>query len=138
MAKFGPFKNGLIKVNAVNLSDHCTEFSVEKRAAELPDHTHGDETAIVTLGLFDWTIQGTFLQDFAAAKVNATLRPLLDNRTRHGVECQGDAGSVSAANPKWSGTAVLVSYRPLGGPHGDNLQALATFRPAGDLNYSES
>lgn len=130
MAKYGVFKNGFIGVSGVNLSDHCTEFTLEESSEELANAAHGDETAQVTPGLLNWTIRATFLQDFAASSVDLTLRPLLANRTSFGVTVRASGDAVSTTNPMYSGTAVLVSYKGIGGPHGGNLMAEAVFRPA--------
>lgn len=130
MARFGCFKNGWIEVAGVVLSDHCTEFSLEESAEELPNHAHGDDVAQITPGLFNWTIRATFLQDFAAASVHATLRPLFANRTKHTIRVRADSAAVSTTNPMYSGYAYLVTYQPMRGAHGQNLTTEALFRPA--------
>ena len=135
MATFGCFRNGLITVNGVNLSDHCREVTLETSVAELPNDVMGDNTSVVRAGLEDWTITATFLQDFASGSVDATLD------TAGGVAHSGfnviiraDGGAVSTTNPSYSGSAILASYRPIGGAHGVNLESTATFRPAGNLS----
>ena len=130
MARFGCFKNGWIEVNGVVLSDHCTEFGLEETAEELPNHAHGDDVAQVTPGLFNWTIRATFLQDFAAANVHRTLRPLFNARTQHAIRVRPDAGVVSLTNPMYSGMAFIFSYQPMRGAHGNNLTTEVVFRPA--------
>ena len=102
--------------------------------AELPDNVHGDNTAKVRAGLEDWTITVTFLQDFAASKVDAILSGKRTVGTAgFNVIVGADAAAVSTTNPRYSGSAILASYRPFGGPHGSNLEATATFRAAGNL-----
>lgn len=139
MAIHGVWKNGFAGVAGIDLSDHAREITLETSVAELPDNVHGDNTSKVRAGLEDWTITITFLQDFAASKVDATL----DNiggvgHTGFGVEVGADAAAVSTTNPRYSGTAILASYRPFGGGHGVNLEAQATFRPAGNLTRRTS
>lgn len=133
MARFGCFKNGWIEVNGVVLSDHCTEFGIEESAEELPDHAHGDEVSLITPGLFNWTIRATFLQDFAAASVHRTLRPLFINRTKHVIRVRPDSAAQSLTNPMYSGYAYLTTYQPVRGAHGQNLTTEAVFRPASAL-----
>lgn len=135
MSVHGVWKNGYIGVNAVNLSDHAREITLETSTAELPDNVHGDNTAKVRAGLEDWTVTVTFLQDFAASKVDATLSSIDGvGHSSFQLEVGADASSaVSATNPRYSGMAILASYRPFGGQHGVNLEATATFRPASDL-----
>jgi len=133
LARFGCFKNGFIEINGVNLSDHCTEFSIEDTAEELPDHAHGDDVAQITPGLFNWRVTGKFLQDFAAGSVDATLYPLKNNRTKFAIRMRPDAGVVSPTNPMYSGMAYLTRYAPLQGPHGQNLMSDFTIGPASAL-----
>ncbi len=130
MAKFGCWKNGWIEVNGVVLSDHTQEINIEQSAAELPNDAMGDEVAIMTSGLFDWTITATFYQDFAAGSVDATLNPLYLNRSFFPVRIRPDSAATSPTNPMYSGTAVLVNYPPISGRHGQNLMTKAVFRPA--------
>lgn len=128
---FGPFKNGYIEINNINLSDHAREFSLETSVEELPANAHGDSVAKQAAGIEDWTVNATFLQDFAAGEVDATLSAI-------GGACHvpfdivvgaDSVAAVSASNPRWSGEAILSSYRPLGGTHGALLESTATFRP---------
>lgn len=140
MAIFGVWRDGFIQVNGVTLSDHAREITLETSVAELADNVHGDNTAKVRAGLEDWTITVTFLQDFAASEVDATLDAAGGvGHTPFNVSVGADAtGAVSATNPRYSGLAILASYRPIGGPHGSNLEATATFRPAGNLTRQTS
>ena len=116
------------------MSDHAREITLETSTAELPDNVHGDNTAKVRAGLEDWTVTVTFLQDFAASNVDATLSSIDGvGHSSFQLEVGADAAAVSATNPRYSGMAILASYRPFGGQHGVNLEATATFRPAGNL-----
>lgn len=134
MALFGCWRSGFIGVAGVNLSDHAREISLETSVAELPNNVHGDSTSVVIAGLEDWTITVTFLQDFASGKVDQTMETWGGvAHTPFGVECGGDSGAVTTTNPRYSGLAILASYRPFGGPQGSNMEAQATFRPAGNL-----
>ena len=135
MATHGNFRDGYFGVAGIDLSDHVREFSLETSVAELPHNVHGDYVAKVIGGLEDWTITVTFLQDFAASKVDATLAALnVASQTGFGIEVGADkTTAIGTTNPRYSGLAILTSYRPIGGAHGTNLEATATFRPAGRL-----
>jgi hypothetical protein len=141
LSVFGVWKNGHITVNGVDLSDHAREITLETSVVELPDNVHGDNTNKVRAGLEEWTVTATFLQDFAAGKVDATLRGGSIGTVGHSafnVIVGADAASVSTTNPRYSGNAILSSYRPFGGSHGSNLEATATFRCAGNLTRQTS
>lgn len=137
MAFHGTWRDGYIVVNGVDLSDHAREIAIDMSVAELPNDVHGDNTAKVAAGLEDWTITATFLQDFAAAKVDATLRTATLGVVGHSgfnvIVGADKTNPVAATNPRYSGQAILTSYTPFKGPHGSNLEATATFRPAGNL-----
>ncbi len=49
-----------------------------------------------------------------------------------------DSGAVSATNPQWSGTGVLMDYTPLGAAVGDQLEAPVTFEAGSDLTRATS
>lgn len=140
MAVFGCWKNGFVGIAGINLSDHAREITLETSAAELPADVHGQTTAVVFAGLANWTITVTFLQDFAANKIDATLAAIGGGaHTPFGVEVGPDGGSsVSTTNPRYSGGAILASYRPFGGAHGSNMEAQCTFRAATDLTRRTS
>lgn len=135
MARIGVWKDGFCEVGGTDLSDHAREITLDTSHEELPDNVHGNNTSIVAAGLEDWTVSITFLQDFAAGEVDATLDSLGGvGHANFTIIVGADAtSSVSATNPRYSGQAILASYRVLGGPHGSNLEAQATFRPASDL-----
>lgn len=137
---FGCWRNGYIGINGVSLSDHAREITLDMSVAELADDAHGDKAVLKTTGLEDWTITAVFLQDFAAAKVDATLFPLYGcSSGSFSIEVGADATTaVSATNPRYSGTAILTNYKVLGGAHGSNLEASATFRPASGLTRRTS
>lgn len=140
MSVHGVFRDGFVEINNVDLSDHVREFALDQSVEELPDNVHGDNTSKVRAGLEDWTVTVTFLQDFASGEVDATLEALTAvGTTEFDIIVGADrTNSVSASNPRYSGKAILANYRPLGGAHGQNLEATATFRPAGDLTQLTS
>lgn len=134
MATFGVWKNGFFGVGGVNLSDHAREITVNTSVAMLPNDAHGDNVLKQAAGLEDWSIEVVLLQDFALTKVDATFASIGGvGHTPFSIEVGADASSVSTTNPRFSGVAVLAEYKPLGGEHGVNLQARATFRPASQL-----
>jgi hypothetical protein len=136
MAVVGAWINGFISVNGVQLSDHAREISLDIVSAELPADVMGTQTASVRAGLQSWTVAVTFLQDFAAASVDNVLYSAggQAGHTPFNIEVGPNSVlSVSATNPRYSGLAVLASYKPFGGAHGANMEAVCTFRCAADL-----
>lgn len=89
-------------------------------------------------GLKDWSVDVTFVQDYSAGRVNATLFPLVGaNGTT--VSIKGVAGTAaSATNPRWYGTAILSTYPPLAGAVGEGVRAGVTFDGYGVLTPGTS
>ena len=96
-----------------------------------------NQTGQMLAGLLNWSIDVEFLQDFASAKVDATLFTLV-GAAAFTVTVKPTSGSVSATNPSFSGSAVLESYPPMSGSVGDLETASATFRSAGTLTRATS
>ena len=130
MAKFGMWRNGFLEIAGVDMSDHCTEFSVQEKEVELPNDAHGDFVACVTPGMEEWTLQAKFLQDFASTSIHFTLRNAKQNRLPVSMRYRADKGITSALNPMYSGSAYVTAYTGFQGKHADNMLADATLRPA--------
>ena len=132
MAKF-VLRNAFIQVNGVNLSDHCSEVSVESTADKV------DLTAFTSAGYRDYgqgfkdaTITATFWQDYAAASVHATLQPLYDSGGTFSVYVKSSTGTTSSTNPRIElGTAKMYGYNPIAGAVGDGSSMQVEFANAG-------
>lgn len=121
-----------VEINAVVLSDHVAQVTVEY-TAEMKDETRmGDTTRRPKPGLKDWSLDVLFHQDFAAALVDATLFPLV-GAAAFPIKVRPTSAAISATNPEYQGNAVLESYPPVAGTVGDMLQARCRFRGVGAL-----
>lgn len=133
MSKFGPFKSAFLEVNGVDLSDHVDSVALNTTMGSNDEHAMGDNTALQRPSLLDWSIDVSFIQDFAAGNVDATIWPLYSGGQTFAVRFRPDQGAKGTTNPEWSGDAFVSSYTPASGGHGDELMAPATFRPRSDL-----
>jgi hypothetical protein len=131
------YTDASVTVNTVDLSDHVKSCTVNYEAEMLDDTVMGDTTRSNLAGLLNWSIDVEFLQDFAAAKVDATLFALIGSAS-FTVIVKPTSGSVSSTNPSFSGSVVLESYPPMSGAVGDLETASATFRSAGTLTRATS
>ena len=126
------FKNVFLSVNGVTLSDRVRTVTLEY-GAEIQDSTaHGSNSRTRLAGLKDWSLSIEWLQDYAAANVDATLWPLV-GAAAFAIILRPDAGVVGAANPQFTGNAVLESYQPMGGTVGDVHMSPSVLRGDGDL-----
>lgn len=120
MASF-VLKNAFVLINAVDLSDHVKQVTVNY-SAELKDKTAMSMNSRAKIaGLKDWSIDVQFFQDYAAAKVDATLFPIVGNQVA--VEVRPDAGARSTTNPGFTGNGIIESYQAVAGTVGDEAMA---------------
>ena len=113
MAKF-VFKDGTVKVNGVDLSDHVRSVDTPLSKDQVDEtglNGNGLRTFIPGLGGERFVI--TFANDFAASSVYATLYPLYRNEADFEVEVVPNAGAASATNPRWRAFCKLFDYDPV-------------------------
>jgi hypothetical protein len=130
MAILGAFTNGKIIVAGIDLSDHCTAFSVETTRDAVDVTAFGASQKVMAVGLGDGTIAATFLQDYQAGSVDATLNPLATTATPFVVEVRPVNAARSVTNPAYVMTCLMFGYPPIGGSVGDALTIDIEFRNA--------
>jgi hypothetical protein len=130
-------KNAYVKINNVDLSDHVTQVTIKYSAEVIETTAMGSNSRTRTTGLKDWSADIEFNQDFAAGEVDATLWSLV-GAAPFAVEIRPDAGSASATNPKYAGSAVLPEYNPIDGQVGALLKTKITLQGDGNLTRGTS
>ena len=124
--------NFFLSINGVDLSDHVRSLTLN-HGAELQDKTAmGDASRNRLPGTKDWSIDVEFNQDYDAAKVDATLFPLI-GAAASAIIMRPDTAAVGATNPQYTGNALLESYSPVGGGKGDMHVTSITLQGDGDL-----
>lgn len=127
-------KDASVTVNAVDLSDHVQQVELPAEVAAVEATVMGDDTEHTIPGLKGSTITVTFMQDFAAAKVDATIWPLYNAGTSHTLVIKPTSAAVGATNPSYTATVYVQSYNPISGRVGDAALAQVVFRiTSGDL-----
>jgi hypothetical protein len=130
-------KNAFVSINGVDLSDHVRSVTFNYSAEQQDDSAMSIDTRTTKPGLYNWSIEVEFNQDYAASKVDATLFSLV-GAAAFPLILRPDAGAVAVTNPQFTGNAVLESYTPLQGAVGDMHIANATFQAAGDIARATS
>lgn len=129
--------NFYISVNAVDLSDHL-------KALSYTEGLNGVDAAAMS-ETQDYEMPGTikisditalFFNDYASAKVYATIHPLVVNRTTFNVIIRPDSGAAAATNPQFTIACFVRSHPWLGGTRGDAHMAQVVFAPAGAQSIS--
>lgn len=125
------YTNAYVMINAVELSDHVKSINLNYEAELLDDTVMGTAgTRSNKPGLKNWSLEVNFLQDYAAASIDATLFALI-GADAFTVAVRPVNAAISATNPEYTGAAVLESYPPLTGEVGALGTATAMFKPSG-------
>jgi hypothetical protein len=128
--------NAFVSINSVNLSAYVKSVSVSYKS-EMQDDTAMGDTARSRIGsLKDYSLSIEFFQDYAAGAVDATLFGIVGSVVP--IEIRGSSAAASATNPKYTGSAILETYQPVGGSVGDNLMAPVTMSGVGALTRATS
>lgn len=105
--------NASVLVNTVDLSDHVTKVGIDTKAGPV-DSTAMSSTGWKSFlgGLKEFSVMLDFQQDLAAAKVYATLWPLLGTVTTFEIRAVNSARSVT--NPGYTGSVLIADVPILG------------------------
>ena len=128
-----------VVVNGVVLSDHADSVDTPEETDQIDVSGFSPtRTKEFVQGQADQTIEIEFLQDFASAKVHATLQPLYTSGSAFPIFVQPDSDAgTSATNPIFGGTATLFSYNGLGGATlNEPVKITATFKPAANAAFT--
>ena len=116
MAEF-VLNNASVVVNSVDLSAYVTSVTLSQSAETVEDTSMGDTARTYVAGLKTGTIDLEFNADFAAAKTEATVFPLVGTATQ--VVIKADSGSTSATNPQYTATAIVTEWPSISGSVGE-------------------
>lgn len=104
--------NQRVVVNSVVLSDHCKTAMLEMQSDAKDTTTFGTSWKTFLAGLREGTFGINFLNDYAAGSVDATIWPLFSSGTGvSSFSTRKDAGAISATNPEFSGSIVVVQHK---------------------------
>ena len=109
--------NASVTINSVDLSSYVTSVTLSQSADNLEDTAMGDTSRSYIGGLKSGTVDIEFNADFAAAKTEATIFPLVGTSTA--VVIKPVAASVSATNPSYTFNAIVTEWDTLNGSVGE-------------------
>ena len=126
-----------VTVNSVDLTDHITSVSgFNENCADLQTTAMGDTNITRIGGLKDASVSLTFLNDFAASETYATLAALLG--TAVNVTITPASGSVTATNPKKTGSCLVTELPFIDGSVGDLAEVSVTWPVSGAITTATS
>jgi hypothetical protein len=115
-----------VKINSVDLSDHITSVTLTQTFDELEVTALGDSAHKMVKGLEASTLTLNFLNDFAAASVQATLQAAYGT-TVTAVLLPVKGTAVSATNPLYTVSILVNNLTPLNGAVGDISNSSMSF-----------
>lgn len=119
-------RDAYVLINSVNLSDHVESVEVGWKISDEEVTTMGASGKSRLAGLEDNDIKVNWLQDYAAASVDATLAPLV-RAAAFPIEIRPTSAAVSATNPKFTANVVLTDYSPVAGDVGSAHKVSTSF-----------
>lgn len=123
-------RDAYVSINAVDLSDHAESVELSWNVGVETVTAMGASGVAKLAGLEDNSFSITWLQDFAASEVDATLAPLI-RAASFAFEIRPTSAAVSATNPKFTGNAILSEYQPVAGEAGGAHKVSTSFEVDG-------
>lgn len=121
-----------VTINNVDLSDRVKSVSLDYSVETHDNTAMGDTTRSKIAGFKNWTMTVDFMQDYAAAEVDATLFDLV-GAAAFPVIVKPTSAAVAVDNPSFSGDVILENYQPLNASVGELGTVSVTFNSAGPL-----
>ena len=122
------------KIATVNLSDHVTNFQLNRVVDSIEVTAMGDTSHKFVAGLAADTITVTFLNDTAAGSVLATLQSAFGSSVAFQA-IQDSSAAVSATNLLYSGTIFVDNLTDINGAVGDEGMIDITFTCNSKTSY---
>lgn len=115
-----------ITVNSVALSDHANSVTLNYEIDSVETTAFGSTGHKFTGGLQNNSLDIEFMQDFAAANVEATIYPLVGTTTT--VVIKPTSSAVSATNPSYTLTGTfLAAHTPVAASVGELAMTSLSF-----------
>ena len=125
--------NVVVKIGGVDLSAFVSNVSLSSSADAIEVTSFSSAGARERVsGLKDNSVTIDFMQDYAASAVEATVYPLIGS-TAISFEILPHGTAVSATNPKYTGSLIVVDWTPVAGAVGELLTASVTWPITGAI-----
>jgi len=124
--------NVVVKIGGVDLSQYVGSVSLSTSVNEITTTNFSSNGAVERVGgLKDNSLTISFMQDFAAAALEATIYPLIGSTAAFVVNPSSTAPSATA--PNYTGTVVVLEWTPVAGAVGELLTADVTWPITGAI-----
>lgn len=116
-----------IEVDGTDFSDHVSSVTVNLNKDEIDATAFTGQGRERVHGLNDDSFELNFQQNFDAASVDDVLFDHWAEETEFLVVVRPTSAPVSATNPEYTGTVILLAYQPLAGSVGELSETSVTF-----------
>lgn len=124
--------NVVVKIGGVDLSQWVSSVSLSTSVNEIPTTNFASGGVVErTGGLKDNSVTISFMQDFAASAVEATIYPLIGSTAAFIINPSSTAASATA--PNYTGTVLVLEWSPVAGAVGELLTADVTWPITGAI-----
>lgn len=130
MAKFSAVDYS-ISINGTNFSTNLNSAELSIESDDLETTAFGGEWRTRIGGLKSGSVTLSFMQDFGASSVDATLYPLLN--TAATVVIKPTSGTVTATNPSYTAVCLVNQYSPFASSVGDIATLSVTWPVSGTV-----
>jgi hypothetical protein len=120
-----------VTINSVVLSDHISSVTIDTKDDIVETTAFGSSAKTRVAGLVDNNVTFDFMQDYAAANVEATIYPLIGTATT--IVVQPTSAVVSTTNPTYTFSAIVSEWQPLKGGIGQLATASVTWPISGAI-----
>lgn len=120
-----------VVINSVDLSSHIDQCTLEMLYADVDVSTFGTKSKQHAAGLEDNKLTVQFLQDFASGSVDATIWPLVGGTASFAVK--PFQAATSATNPAFTGTVLVLGYKPIDAAIGAASKSSVAWPITGDV-----
>lgn len=111
-------RDASVVYNSVDISNHVRSVRIVMNAEDLDATAMGATSRAHVPGLRDDRVEMELFQDHAAGSVDATFSALLGNSAGATLVVKPTSAAVSASNPSFTVTAVVLDYSALDGEVG--------------------
>ena len=125
-----------ISINGNVISDHGNKIEVPVKAEDLYATTFGQTWHVRRGGLKDGNLNITFLNDFDPANLDAIFWALVGTVVTY--EVRPTSGTVTTANPKYTGSMLVQEWKPISGKVGDLVEVDVSFPTSGAVTRGTS
>ena len=120
-----------ISVNGTSFSTSLNSAELSIESDDLETTSFGGEWRTRIGGLKSASLTLSFMQDFGAASVDATLYPLLN--TAATVVIKPTSGTVTSTNPSYTALCLVNQYSPFASSVGDIATLSVTWPVSGTV-----